>query len=310
MQQEEENKRLRDENLRIRDILIFSILSIVLLVFIVALVVVNDRKSRKNVRLLTQLNETIRLQKKELEATLDQLEQRNKDKDHLMRIVAHDLRNPLAGIYSLTGLMMEDMIEGSTLKNNTGVIHKSAGGTLALITEMLESANNDQGLMHEVKTRGDIYELITHCVELLRFKALEKKQVVKWTSPGGTLLVKMDPNKLWRVLNNILINAIKFSGTGKTIDVSTNVDGNEIEVSVKDEGVGIPPELSGKIFDMYSGAKRSGTSGERAYGLGMSISKKIMQDFGGDIYFTSKEGEGTTFCIRVPLEKNGTKNRR
>jgi len=80
------------------------------------------------------------------------------------------------------------------------------------------------------------------------------------------------------------------------------MDAEGVRISVKDHGIGIPPEMKDKIFDMFTEAKRSGTAGEQSFGLGLAISKQIVEAHGGRIWFESRQGKGTTFFIDLPIE--------
>jgi signal transduction histidine kinase len=107
--------------------------------------------------------------------------------------------------------------------------------------------------------------------------------------------------KILRVINNLIVNAIKFSPENKSIDVSLRSNSHSALISIKDEGVGIPAEIKDMIFDAFTLAKRTGTSGEQPFGLGLSISRQIVEAHGGRIWFTSEMGQGTTFFVELPL---------
>jgi signal transduction histidine kinase len=106
--------------------------------------------------------------------------------------------------------------------------------------------------------------------------------------------------KLWRVVSNLIGNAIKFSPTGASINVSMEQRAGGIRIAVKDEGIGIPPDMQEKIFDLFTEAKRPGTAGEQAFGLGLAISKQIVEAHGGRIWFESGTTKGTTFFVDLP----------
>jgi signal transduction histidine kinase len=108
---------------------------------------------------------------------------------------------------------------------------------------------------------------------------------------------------IWRVVSNLISNAIKFSPVGETIHLKCISEASHVQISVADHGIGIPDEIKDKVFNMFTEAKRSGTIGEKSFGLGLSICKQIIEKHHGKIWFESKPGNGTTFYIKLPKPK-------
>jgi signal transduction histidine kinase len=106
--------------------------------------------------------------------------------------------------------------------------------------------------------------------------------------------------KIWRVMSNLISNAIKFSPQGSAINVKIEDYGNEVEISVKDHGIGIPDAIKDKVFNIFTEAKRTGTAGEKSFGLGLSICRQIIENHQGKIWFKSDDKKGTTFFVRLP----------
>ncbi|MDX5320494.1 MAG: HAMP domain-containing histidine kinase, partial [Bacteroidota bacterium] len=144
-----------------------------------------------------------------------------------------------------------------------------------------------------------LLELLEYCATFMRFKAEEKQQNIEVSGEIIPALVNRD--QIWRVVNNLLNNAIKFSPLGTTIYVKVHKEGKEAIVSIKDQGIGMPEDMKDKVFNMFAGAGRSGTSGEKTFGLGLPICKQIMDAHKGKIWFESKEGKGSTFFLSFPL---------
>src|SRR5690606_9141702 len=142
--------------------------------------------------------------------------------------------------------------------------------------------------------------LLRYCVDLLQNKAREKRQNIILNSHPVVIMANRE--KLWRVASNLIANAVKFSPPGEQIDVLLEVNPNHVCVSVSDRGIGIPEHLRSKIFDMVTEAKRPGTQGEQPFGLGLAISKHIVEAHGGRIWFESNvaRGKGTTFFVELP----------
>jgi two-component system sensor histidine kinase VicK len=298
VEKQEENKALKADNESTQTLLWASVIFGLMLVLIATLIGMNYKRSRGHVNELKELNEQVGKQKAELEQALARLEDRDKERARILRVVAHDLRNPLGGIHALTELMLQDFPKRSDHYENIDLIHKSAAGSLSMITELLDA----EAKTTLYKTKENIYSLISNGIELLQYKAAEKHQRIFWNPPaGGELLLNADHDKLWRVLNNLIINAIKFSDENKTIQIRTEIKDGKFILVVEDEGIGIPENLKDKVFDTFSTARREGTSGEKSFGLGMAISQQIIEAHGGKIRVESEEGRGSRFFMELPL---------
>jgi len=142
---------------------------------------------------------------------------------------------------------------------------------------------------------------LAQCVSLLKFKATEKNQSLELSA--FKVVVDVNKEKIWRLFSNLIYNAIKFSPYGSQIEIGMEREDEAIVFFLRDYGIGIPAELQDKIFDIFTEAKRFGTLGEHPVGLGLAISKQIVQAHKGDIWFESMAGEGTTFYVKLPLKK-------
>lgn len=293
---------LKKNNQLKQNYLILMIVGAVLSMIILGLIYYSWRKSKKNVQQLTELNDRINAQNQHLEKLLRDLEQSNKEKDRILRVVAHDIRNPLSAIQALTQFLLEEHSNySSDQKELIELINEASVNAMTLTRDILEAATPQQSGLLE-KEWVDINALLTSSINLLRFKADEKKQAIKLTVPDAPLSLYINKEKIWRVINNLVINAVKFSASGSVIEVSAVRDKNELRIAVKDSGIGIPDNMKSKVFDMFTDAKRYGTAGEKSFGLGLSICRQIIEDHNGSISFKSEEGKGTTFFVTLPIE--------
>ncbi|MDB5230884.1 MAG: hypothetical protein JWN76_1689 [Chitinophagaceae bacterium] len=117
--------------------------------------------------------------------------------------------------------------------------------------------------------------------------------------PDEESFVEIDKEKIWRVISNLVVNAIKFSPRGACINVSVTRNGKRTIITVSDQGIGIPENIRMQVFDMFTEAKRPGTSGEKSFGLGLFISRQIVQAHKGRLWFESAENKGTNFYIEL-----------
>jgi signal transduction histidine kinase len=285
-------------NNKIQGALLYAAVFCVLMAFgIVFLVVRNWRRSRHDVQVVNDLNKQVNRQKVSLEKTLEDLKDSSLEKDRILRTVAHDLRNPIGGIASLT-LAMEDDDFTPEQKELINLIKETSNNSLELINEILEVTNNGASKLN--KELVDINSLLTKSVELLRFKAAEKEQHIVLDLLKHPEEILINREKIWRVISNLISNAIKFRRKGGTINIAVTDLGKDVRIAIKDYGIGIPEDMKPIIFNMFTEAKRSGTAGEKSFGLGLSICKQIIENHDGKIWFDSKTNEGTTFFISLP----------
>jgi signal transduction histidine kinase len=269
-------------------LIVLSALIIVILVLIYSLY----RSSAKKAAQLSQLNQQISGQKQALE-------QASEEKDRILRVVAHDLRNPIGGIGSLSQLMLSsDMVteEGRTFVQT---IAKASASATALIQELLNTDTPQLSAANRIMT--DMGLLLQQVVQLAQFKAAEKKQVLQLHLPPQPLMLLTHPNQIERVVNNLLVNAIKFSPAGAVTHISLQQTGNEVQIIVRDAGIGIAPENLPLVFDRFGSLKRAGTAGEKSFGLGLSICRQIVGSMGGRIWVESEPGKGSVFYIALPV---------
>lgn len=280
-------------------LLMVAVVFSALLFIIIFLVYRNWQRSKENVKKLGGLNKQINEQNGALSNALAALELSSQEKDGILRTVAHDLRNPIGGISSLTGLMAEEA-ENDEQRDSINLIKQTSDNSIELINEILEATGNKK--TERIKEPVDINTVITNSVELLRFKAAEKNQQIKTVLLDKPVELLLNREKIWRVISNLITNAIKFSQAKGTIWIKAEDFGNEVKISVKDNGIGVPDNLKEKIFNMFTEAKRPGTAGEKSFGLGLSICRQIIESHGGKIWMENNPDGGAIFFISLKKE--------
>jgi signal transduction histidine kinase len=294
---------LLNENNKIQRIyLVVSILFGLMALVIIFLVYRYWRRSKNDVKLMNQLNKQINEQNSNLEKALEKLQLSSQEKDRILRAVAHDLRNPIGGIASLTSIMAEDDYTDEQ-KEMINLVKETSYDSLELINEILEAANVTSIELNPEPV--EINSLVNNSVELLRFKASEKGQQIFFEPLPDPQELQISREKIWRVISNMVSNAIKFSPTGAVVYVKVEKEINQVVISVKDNGIGIPEKMQDQVFNMFTSAQRPGTAGEKSFGLGLSICQQIMEKSGGAIWFNSRK-DGTTFYISLPLGDGST----
>ncbi|OCX52483.1 hypothetical protein BEL04_13555 [Mucilaginibacter sp. PPCGB 2223] len=284
----------RQDSVKMIYLIGISIAGMLLLVIIV-LINRNLKQSRKNYHIIT-------LQNEQLQTTLAELERANKNYIRIMRVMAHDLRNPLSGMIGLATVLLDEDEFSEDSKHMLQLIETTGVHSIEMINELLKSGLADENEAI-AKQNLDLKALLHDSVELLQFKANEKNQQIIFEADDQPVMTEVNHEKIWRVFNNLIVNAIKFSYENGVIKVGIkrNTNDRHILVWVADNGMGIPDKDKDSIFEMFTAAKKNGTNGEQPFGLGLSISKKIIEKHNGRIWFESEAGKGTIFYIELPV---------
>lgn len=210
---------------------------------------------------------------------------------------AHDLRSPIAAITMLGTILRAD----PALRKHQELIDKlgeSCDYAQVLIQDILsaEQSHSESLTLNE----ESIDELIDECTASLADQ-LESKQLVLSKQLYSNLTVRVDRLKLKRAINNMLSNSIKFTNPGGTITLSTRAaPDNRVFLVVRDTGIGIPETMRERIFDKFTNARRPGTAGEPTTGLGLYLTKTIIESHGGTIEMESDGKTGTSFIVSLP----------
>jgi two-component system sensor histidine kinase VicK len=299
---EQEINLLAESNKRKQEYLVLLVVGALMTVAIGILVIRNWRRSREHVALLSKLNKHVKEQNLKLEDTLSALAKSNKEKDRILRAVSHDIRNPILAVSSLSELMQID-IENFPEEHREYVllIQEACTHALNISNDLIEISSSKQ-IADLEKEYTDLNAILKSCINLLHFRADQKKLKLTLEQQHiGTLDIYANKEKMMRVINNIITNAIKFTPEGGLITVTAKAHEKEAIITIKDNGIGIPEEYHERIFDTFTEAKRPGTEGETPFGLGLSISKQIIEAHNGRIWFESIEDTGTTFYVAIPL---------
>jgi len=288
------DQQLESEKLQSKFELKFLILALVVCVLAIILLVVLWR----NWKQLRKTSGALRMQFEQSESTMEALELMNNNYARLIKIVAHDLRNPVSAINSISSMLQPDETLSDENKELMNLVKVSSKNSLDLINELLETDFDQQQTlkMEEINP----CELLEQCVNLLSFRAKDKNQELILINNTPAKIIG-DQEKLWRVVNNLIVNAIKFSPAGAEIFIECRKLDDKIMLSVRDAGIGIPAEIQSKIFDPFTTSRRKGTDGEQPFGLGLYISKQIIEAHKGSIWFESDPDKGTTFFVQLPL---------
>jgi signal transduction histidine kinase len=255
---------------------------------------------------LKQKNKLILVQSREIKRQIQEQEKRNKqvgelvhEKQQLIGLVSHDLKGPFNRIFALIQLL-EITAENLTAEQNQylGKMHQVVADGLGMIRNLLDNRRlEDQG----IDLSSEPLNLTTVLGSLIKnYRTLaEKKNIQIHFDAPNEAAVLADKIYLYRIFENLISNALKFSPNSKNIYVTIEEKNSTIEVRVKDEGPGISKEDQKKLYQKFQRLSARPTGGESSTGLGLSIVKALVDKMGSELKCESEEGVGTTFIIRM-----------
>ena len=215
--------------------------------------------------------------------------------------VSHELRTPLTAIKGYAETLRDGGLrDPETAAEFVRVIHRHAERLRALIEDLLDLAAVEQGEARIDLAPVALRDVATQAEAVARPAAAGKRHTLTLDVPGDLPRVLADRDRLGQVLINLLDNAVKFTPEGGRIEVSARPSSGRVVLSVKDNGVGIPPEDIGRIFERFYRVGRSRDRREGGTGLGLAIAKHLTQAMGGTIEVESRPGSGTTFRVSLP----------
>jgi two-component system sensor histidine kinase/response regulator len=236
-----------------------------------------------------------------LKTARDRLKRLAEDKDELLGILAHDLRNSLCGIQISAEVLRERMLRMRDEKQAhlCDNICQSTAQLLSFVREFLANTAADHGLRLEPED-VDVGDALARVARDYEEAARRKNLTVHTAFPERPAIVSADRRALGQVLDNLLSNAVKFSPPGKQITASVRCAGKVVECQVQDQGPGLTPEDLRGMFRRYGRLSTQPTGGEPSTGLGLSIVKKLVQGMNGELNCDSAPGQGATFTFRLP----------
>ncbi|MHA6327085.1 sensor histidine kinase [Roseivivax sp. CAU 1753] len=248
------------------------------------------------------VTENIRIRQK-LEDALKEADDANQRKDEFVSVVAHELRTPLTSLKGGLDLVASGKLgEIPTAAGHTLGIARRNGDRLArlidniLMTQKLEM----EGLSLDSEL-VDLTRLLKDSIEENKMFASERGLLLTGAEDSLSATVFGDPSALRQVVDNLISNAIKFSHRGGLVEGTITLHGDQVRLSIRDYGVGIPEHLHGRVFGRFDQLSEAGEEPKKGSGLGLYISRQLIEKMGGDISFESTMGQGTTFHMQFQL---------
>lgn len=222
-------------------------------------------------------------------------------KDKLFSIVSHDLRSPFAGLLTLATMLVEDFENYSKdeIFESVSLIRNTSDHLHSLIQNLLNWAKLQTHKLSFSPSKLHLTQEVMKTTDVLKLNS-SKKNITIHQQIDQNIFVLADADMLRIILHNLLVNAIKFSFKGGKITIGASQEGNVVTISVKDEGMGMPPEKVQEIFAHGRTSSTSGTDNEPGSGLGLILCKEMVESMQGRLGLESAPGKGSTFWITLP----------
>lgn len=216
--------------------------------------------------------------------------------------VGHDLKTPLTGIQGFAQALIDGTAATSEAQiQSARIINDEARRLAKLVDDILDLARLDSDGLHLEKRPMDLGQQLDHLVEAYSARGQSQNITVSWERPMQSLFIRADPNHLERVFTNLLDNAFTHTEPGGKISISTEQQGEMLEIAVTDTGRGIPAGDLERIFERFYQVNKS-RSGRRGSGLGLSIVREIIEAHGGAVGVASVDGLGSRFWVQLPMD--------
>lgn len=273
-----------------------------------------QRSNNSSLRQLRRLNEKCDLlasqikQQEKVEIRLQELrsqsEAANRAKSEFLANMSHELRTPLNAIIGFSEVLRDAHFGALNDKQAEYIqdILESGQHLLALINDILDLAKVEAGRVDLSIAPVALAQTVENCVDLVRERARNSQVNIKVDINPETPEVPADERRIKQILFNILSNAVKFTPPGGEIDVETRIEGDAVHVSVRDTGIGIEESDRDKVFEEFQQIDNNYSREYAGTGLGMPLSKKLVEMHGGAMWFTSEGvNKGTRFTFTLPL---------
>jgi signal transduction histidine kinase len=252
---------------------------------------------------ISRLNNELVSMQRELARKNAELERLNALKNQFLGMAAHDLHNPLQGILFYSEFLLADAAKLSAEQTAfITTIHNQSQYMASLVNDLLDVATIESGKLQLDLQPVDLVKLVQANLNRNRLIAARKNITIDLETDSIPMAL-FDPAKMEQVVDNLITNAIKYSPTGSHAYIRLQMSGEEILLSVQDEGLGIPPAEMDKLFKPFQRTSVKSTGGEKSTGLGLAIVKRIVTGHGGRIWVESQAGVGSVFYVVIPITK-------
>ncbi len=254
---------------------------------------------------LEQVNVRLQDNNRELNEANAKLRELAEMKEEFLALTTHDLRSPLTVISGVINFFTSGRLGelSPEQKNMVSMMERNTQSLIELVNDLLDASKLESGTMRLDTAAIDLHGVVNELRETMEPLAREKGLSLEESLPHDLPPIEADRAKLRRILVNLLSNAVKFTNRGGLVEVKAEQRDGQMFISVSDTGVGIAPEDVARLFDKYEQARSRATRGEKGTGLGLYITRQLVELHGSKISVVSELGRGSTFSFSLPVAR-------
>jgi signal transduction histidine kinase len=235
-------------------------------------------------------------------AAEEALKEADRNKDEFLATLAHELRNPLAPIRNALHLMGLEQLSTRQHAESREMVRRQVDHMVRLVDDLLDVSRISSGKIALRLEHVDVAEFVARAVETCQPLLDARGVFLEVRLPSRSIAVRGDATRLVQLLGNILHNAAKYTERGGDVRVLVDQEGEQAVIAVRDNGIGIPPEMLPRIFNLFTQARPSDQRGDGGLGIGLALARRLAQMHHGSLTASSDgAGKGSTFVIRLPL---------
>lgn len=238
----------------------------------------------------------------ELQSKLEQLAEADRRKNEFLAMLGHELRNPLAAIVSAAELMRLRSDDLAFLARLREIVARQSATMARLVDDLLDVSRITRGKIELRKEKVLLAEIVERAAEIVRPLIQERRHLLTIELPAEPVFLSGDPARLVQVLSNLLHNAAKYTDAGGNISLSARTEDGALRLSVRDDGIGLTPELRERVFEPFVQAPGSFERAQGGLGIGLTLVQTLVALHGGSIEALSDgPGRGSEFVVRLPM---------
>lgn len=251
----------------------------------------------RTLTLITALHATLRARSKQY-----QVREAARRKDEFLASLAHELRNPLAPIRTAVALLSHLYPDAAPVGRIRDMVERQVKLLTRLVEDLLDVARINSGKISLQLQWASLASVMNHVGELCQQAAEAKRIRIDWRLPPQDVMLNIDYARVVQIVANILSNAVKFTPQGGHVAVSAAIDDGQLQIAVRDDGIGLDADTIPRIFRMFEQSKTVNGQFSSGLGIGLSLSRQFAEMHGGTVdAYSAGAGKGSQFVIRLPV---------